>query len=407
MKRFMKIALTTFDSLRIDYIGYHGVKVNITPNIDKIAKDGIFLTNFATSNFTLPSIASILTSSYPLMFGGFKNGITRRLHIAEVLSKNGFFTIVLHSNALITTRPGYTKGFIKYVDLRHNVGNSKIKIHLKYVLNDKVLAYARAEEVIERAVKEIKQVNKSKIFLWIHFMDNHHPYLPPARFSEGLLTNPIKRARALMMFKGYGRSKPVTSENKRRKIKKLYELTVKYVDYATGLLVEELGDEWVYILTSDHGDEFWEHGGESHQRKLYDELIKVPLVIHGLDDDGGREVNGMTDHTDIAPTILDIAGIRKPSVYIGESVFNSEKEYIYAENYGIYALRDSEYKIILDENRKRIELYNLKKDPLEQRNLAEHEPDILKEYMSKLERHRRSIREFELKASVKLVKSRL
>jgi arylsulfatase A-like enzyme len=338
------------------------------------------------------------------MFGGFRKGISKRMNVAEILSKNGFFTLALHSNALITTRPGYTKGFAKCVDIRHDVGNSRMKIYLKYILNDKVLAYARAEEVVERAVKEVRQLNKEKVFLWLHFMDNHHPYLPPAKFSEGMLTNPIKRARALMLFKGYGRKEATKSEKKRKKIKKLYELTVKYVDYVLGLLVEELGDDWIYIITSDHGDEFWEHGGESHQRKLYDELIRVPLIIHGVDK---GKIDSLTDHTDIAPTILDIAGIKKPSVYIGESVLNAEKEYIYAENYGIYAIRDKEYKVILDENRKRVELYDLRRDPSEQVNLARDEPDILKEYMLKLERHRKYIREFELKASVKLVKLRL
>jgi arylsulfatase A-like enzyme len=400
----MKIALITFDSLRVDYVGCYNPNKNLTPNLNRIAKRGAVFTNhFSTSYSTILSFASIFTSSYPLMFGGYKKGIKRRLHI---LNNNDFYTVGFHSNAFLIAKPGYTQGFCKCKDLRHGVETSNFSIYIKYILNDKTLAYARAEEVVEEVLEEVKNnkiLSKEKVFLWVHFMDNHHPYLPPAKFSEGYLTNPLKRARAAMLYRKYGR-KSIKSEKIRRIIKKLYELTVKYVDYSLGLLIEGLGEDWVYIITSDHGEEFWEHGGTSHQRKLYDEIIKVPLIVYGLEK--GKFEN-LTDHTDIAPTILNIANIDKPKVYIGNNIFLSEKEYIYSEDYKLYAIRDKEYKLIYDEKSNIVELYNIRKDPLEQENLIFDEPEILKEYLNTLEKFRMFIREFELKASVKIAESRL
>ncbi len=394
----MKIALITLDSVRYDYA------INVSSRILKPIRDTLFFHNhFSTSNFTLPSVASILTSAYPLMFGGFKSSMERRMSLPEILKD--YTTLCIHSNALITARKGFTKGFKKSLDLKQTYGKSKLEIYLDYVIRDKMTIYARAEEMVDRVKKELPKLGSNNVFLWLHFMDNHHPYLPPAEFSEGMLTNPIKRARHILLFRGYGRNNPVSDEGKRRKIRKLYELTVKYVDHVLGQLVEELGDDWILIITSDHGDEFWEHGGESHQRKLYDELIHVPMIIHGLDEKG--EIRSLSDHTDLAPTILDIAGIEKPGTFVGESVFESKREYVYSENYGIYAMRDLEYKLIYDENRNRIELYDLRKDPKEQNNIARDEPDILREYMIKLERHRKKMREFELRTAVSIAKQRL
>ncbi len=406
--QLQRIVLITADSLRADFLNCYGYeRAKTSPNLDRIAREGVLFKNaFSHSSWTVPSFAALLTSSYPLMFGGYNRGIKRRIKIAEVLSRHGYRTIAIHSSPIFNRYPGYYDGFEEVHDIAPKSDGRVDRLiakfvgygrtwGLKYLFNGKVLHYARAEKVTEFVKSVILNNAERRIFLWVHFMDSHHPYLPPKGFSEINLGNPIARFRYLKLFNGYGaykRSKRQKSfsEEEKRNIKKLYEGEVRYLDHWVGELINwllnEIGNSLV-IFTSDHGDEFWEHGGVSHSAKLYDELIHVPLIIAGVDE-GRVVVEDVVAHKDVATTILKQLNIEKPKFFYGEDLFDKREDHVICELSQVWAYRDSRYKLVEDHLRNRIELYDLKKDPHERNNVVKEEIDVAVELLKKLERHK-------------------
>lgn len=433
------IVLITIDCLRADHLSCFCYHRKTTPNIDELAKRGVlFSTAISNGPYTAMSFPSILTSTYALMYPRFKeNGLLltgERTSIAEVLKRNGYATAAFHSNPLLATYFGYRRGFDVFED---HIGKSKSegfvskvkrKIKQKHTRErgfykilrtadsffsrkkmevemflGKEVPYQKADVINHEALEWVSK-NRKGFFLWIHYMDVHAPYLPTKPLSL------FKRVYAtrLALRAWYPRFKGVVSSSDLGVLIELYDKEIKYVDYELGVFFEklkELGiwlDNTFIVVTSDHGDEFMEHGELGHgpltaRLKLYDELLRVPLIIAGPELPH-KKVENQVSLLDVAPTIVDLADLGKMTAFLGQSLvtqmtsqFTEEKgvisEYQWKKERG-YAYRTKNWKYILTLNHEsRSELYNLQKDPTERKNIANQRPSETKKFKRIIERH--------------------
>jgi len=409
--------MITIDCLRADHLSCFGYSRELTPCIEKFSQKGVLFTN-AISNgpYTSTSFPSILTSTYALIHPRFKGRFSsgsfdfylsnKTVTIAEVFKRFKYSTAAFHSNPWLAGHFGYNRGFDLFKDhMRKNRLRTKQKIYdfpffriiknfysqtedLHYIVRNTNIIYERAQYINKEVLRWIKR-NSHGFFLWIHYMDLHLPRYPPqSLFQRAYAVKLNRRARAQNLDSGGV-----------RQLVKLYDKSLSYVDANFGILLEslsELGisnDNTFFIITSDHGEEFMEHGGIGHgpvsvKPKLYDELIHVPLIITGPELPEKR-VDDQVALLDLAPTILKLANLSVPSTFCGKNLIPLIKsksvkerpvisEYQYGRILG-YSYRTKEWKYILTiDFEAKSELYNLSKDPTEQQNIINQYPDTVK-----------------------------
>ena len=416
-----RIFLISVDCLRADHVGCIGGG-NLTPNIDKIARDSLVFTRaFANGPGTSQSFPSILTSTYFLMHGG------RRLApwvvtLAEALKAHGFKTVAFHSNPFLSSVFGWNKGFDEFYDFMERarrpstaffitkaherkpskiitniaeaLGITRIKLiermrrKLSYLLTKFEMPYVEGKEINEHVIRWLKGWRGERLFLWVHYMDTHIPFAPPSSWLRFFRS----REEALMFNGMVNLRNPSDEENE--VLMKLYKGEVRYVDYCIGELIDHLRDiglldDALMVILADHGEAFKEHGIFGHGYDiLYNEVIHVPLLIHGVEDHG--YVKRFVELLDISPTILDLCGIRKPRTFLGNNLLRCETEKpIFSESakpdpinltydtsrIAISCIANG-WKIIINQMKGSIELYNLMNDPKETHNLIKTEPDI-------------------------------
>lgn len=249
---------------------------------------------------------------------------------------------------------------------------------------------ASTTDLTDMTIKWLKENQDNDFFLWLHYFDPHIPYSPPreyvAELSESDSDNTIgfNFDKAELIRGGY--YYPSLEDKKR--IRQLYDAEVRYVDDNVGRLLETLQNLDLYkdsliIIVSDHGEEFWEHGGFEHGHTLYNELINVPLIIKRPNDHSGQVIDVPVTTQSILQTILEISDINsEKDPYLAGSLVplleNRPDEYelkpIISSSLLHYEDRES---AVFDENKyirtiitNKEEFYNLKNDPGEQSPLS-------------------------------------
>ncbi|HDD35633.1 MAG TPA: hypothetical protein ENF30_02405, partial [Candidatus Desulfofervidus auxilii] len=310
----MLIILYVLDSLRPDFLSCYGCNENTSPNIDKIAKDGvIFKRAYAQSTWTRPSGASILSSLYPSCHGVMtvKDVLSSSVpFLPEQLKKLGFKTVAISSMGNISPAFGFGRDFDHFVELykeRSVMTKRKVlqtkKVGWQDYFDTEIVAIPTSEEINEYLFPFLKKYGHKKLFIFIWSLDTHGPffhrdlkmvkYSPP---SEELLWN---------------NKASLKSEKLKDRIKTIYKDMIYYNDYHIGILVEKLKelalyDESFFIITSDHGESFGEHGIFGHAGVPYEEQIRVPLIMKFPHQEfRGSSVDSLTQHIDIYPTILE------------------------------------------------------------------------------------------------------
>jgi arylsulfatase A-like enzyme len=216
------------------------------------------------------------------------------------LQAEGITTVAFHSNPYLCDYLGWNRGWdVFYDSMEDEVGTS-----VPYIRGD----------VINKKVAEWLDIHShtraKPFFLWVHYMDVHEPYVPePTHIERAGLSIDMTEDEMLALFQDVLRKRDVSDPESVRLLRELYYAHVREADgYVEELLscLETTGliDETVLILTSDHGDEFGEHGGLSHDDKMYSELLDVPLFIYGADDPA--RYDRLVSTVDIAPTILSL-----------------------------------------------------------------------------------------------------
>ena len=417
----MNLIFIVIDSLRSDHLGILGYKRDTSPNIDKLARDGVlFSSSIPTSPRTSPSVGSILTGIYPHSHGLRLEGknkskfesinVIDQLNkntatIQEILKSHGYVTI---GNDIEMDNTGIEKGFDKFNLLQWRIINkikriAKKTVKWNYEINP-------AETLTDFAIKQINNLKNKKFFLYLHYVGLHWPYTPPKPYDE-MFDSDYKGNHTFNEVNGKINRGDLIFNNSlpKEEIEHAiahYDGAIRFVDYQIGRLISHLDsinlrENTLIVLTADHGECFGEHGVYfDHGEHLYEEAIKVPLILQ-YNKSPKKKIDTQAQSIDIMPTILEILGIEMIENIEGNSLIplikenKKTREYTFAESGmsffkedkrryigGIKGkwrmIRTDEWKLIyIPHPQKHIfELYNLKEDPKETKNLIEKKPEI-------------------------------
>ena len=366
------------DALRADRLDVYRKSRVKTPNLDQIVAQGTtFMRYSVEGNESKVSHASFFTGVYPVVHRvlGEKAKLPDRLvTIAEAMAAGGLRTAGLVSNGYVSDRWNYHQGFGTY---RNYIREE--------VANDAKAVYGHAVSWLDR------YASRGPFYLYLGTIDPHVTYRAHKGILELYDSKPYKgKFRRYLSGVELGKIKGGrlrVSERDKLRIEALYDNEVTYNDQYLGELLKylrdkEMLDDTLLIITGDHGDEFWDHGRCGHGSGVYQELVWVPLVLrYPKLFPAGRKVMVEADGVDILPTLLDAMDISVPSMVQGESLLPRvhESGIIYprssiSTHYDqVYALRSGEWKVILHKGG-RTQVYDLAKDPGEQRDLARERP---------------------------------
>ncbi len=374
------IVLISIDTMRADRIGYNNYFRKITPNLDYLSKDSaVFKNHIAQAPSTAPSHASILTSTIPATHGAL---IKRKTEIkaniptlAEILKSNGYITASFNGGGQLDKKFGFSRGF----DIYDSYAESD---YSKEKMSDKVT----------KGIDWIEANQGKKYFLFLHTYDIHVPYSPEKSDLEkiypgykGQLELPVTSSK----LKPINAKKVKLSKQDQEFIEAAYDAEIISVDRDLKALFDYLKNSKQYentiiIVTSDHGEEFGEHGYMAwHSHTLYDELIKVPLILKLPSKIAvGRSINKQTRSIDIVPTLLELLNIPANNQIEGKSLLRliENGDLAEFEEFAISqkdrtgnlptSVRTSEWKLY---NKL---LFNLTLDPKEQKNAASENKSV-------------------------------
>ena len=299
------IVLVVIDTLRADHLPIYGYERDTSPNLTALARRGlVFDRAFAHSGWTLPGVGSLLTGLYPSEHGlvrdpegvGFFGGLDPDVStLASLLADRGYRTAAFVNNVFLSPDFGFDRGF----DLYDWEGASNTEIR-------------SARDTVEAALAWLKSAQEPA-FAMIHMMEPHQAYDPPAE-TRGKFA-PLDNLPVSVPFSAGGNigisSSPAPSPSELAAIQALYDEEILAADLALGLLAREFIEakpekpRWLWI-TSDHGEEFWDHGGFEHGHQLFGELIRVPLVAVGPLTRPTR-IGVPVQHADVFRTLVELA----------------------------------------------------------------------------------------------------
>ena len=383
------IILISIDTLRADHLGCYGYSGNTTPNIDKFSKDSVLFKNtIAQASSTEPAHASIFTSLIPSHHGAFfslKKPIPREIvTMAEILKENGYKTISYNGGGQVAAELGFDQGFDLYSSF------PDIRDHLDRVFIKKV----------ESVIDWIKNNPDEKFFAFLHTYEVHQPYTPKKEYLRMFEnsysgTLPEHISRELLANINEGRLK-MSAEDKQHIIN-AYDGEIFSMDKAFGVLLDFLKKQGLYentliVFTSDHGEEFGEHGIMGwHGHALYDEQLKVPLIIKLMNSKHASTIIGeQTRSLDILPTLLDVLNIPALECFEGVSLLRWLNKRNHPVLFAVSqqdtagqthptSIRTSKWKLY------DAKLFDLESDPLEQKEVQTGYKRIRKELRSELD----------------------
>jgi arylsulfatase A-like enzyme len=324
------VLLVMVDTLRADHLSCYGSTRVRTPHIDALAADGFRWANaFSQASWTRASVATILTGLYPSAHGVVHGGdaLPDRVDtLAEMLQRGGYRTVGFANSADVSPAFNFQQGFDEYHYLAPDflLGATGPAAELTLydglrVVRERLLArvdvhnyYQPAERVTAevRGWLDRRPAEREPLFLFVHYMDPHDPYVVHPFDGEG-----------------YARSaQPDPPAEMAERLHALYDGSVAYLDEHLGVLLDDLRKRGLYdrtlvVLTADHGEEFHEHGGWWHGRTLYDEQIHVPLIVKPARAGApARVMEELATSLDIAPTILAGAGFPPPATLQGHAL---------------------------------------------------------------------------------------
>jgi arylsulfatase A-like enzyme len=372
------MVLITIDALRRDSFGCYGNERSLTPFMDSLQGQSLrFDRAFATGPYTQASFPGILTSTYYLEYGKQKNLPAEKTLISEVLKKHEFHTAGFHSNPYLSAYFGYNRGWDMFYD------------SMEDDVTD-LYPFIRGDAIVQKVESWLSwYVSKhadTPFFLWIHFMDVHEPYIPEEEYLKKVDESAtVSKEEMYRLFKDVLLKRDSSNPDTVGLLKKLYDAKVleadDYIRQLFGILADVL-DRTTIIIGSDHGDEFGEHGGLSHDGKMYSELVSVPLFIYESDRRGEVHREPVSN-IGIAPTIASLFGIEDVHGFRGISLLDKDEpeQPCFGEainkrgqkeketDHPIYFCLLKNWKLIHDTGTGDMELYDLGEDPGESQNL--------------------------------------
>ena len=360
------VLLITLDTTRADHLGCYGDQTARTPNLDRLAREGIrFARVYCPAPLTLPSHASIMTGLDPVAHGVRNNGHDLPSGIrslAEILKGRGYSTSAFVSSFSVDSRFGIDRGFDVYDD------TFRAELPFKTINAER-----RAEETFARFSRWLGNNGENRFFSWVHYYDPHWPYDPPSPYEEEFAS-------------------------------RLYDGEIAYMDHYVGALLDRLREKGVLektivVVAGDHGEGLGDKVEIGHGIFLYEETLRVPLILYNTAVfPRSRVIESQVRLVDVAPTVLEIVGLKEEAAGMkGQSLvawlkgktrkdldslvesFYPRENFGWSEMVGLISMR---WKFIQSP---RPELYDLEKDPEERKNLGETSADRASELRKKLE----------------------
>lgn len=383
-KKSQSLVLITVDCLRADHCGFYGYARPTTPFLDSLISESIVVPTAVVAGApTYYSLPAILASRMPLALGRDVVGLAPdEASLSTTLHEAGYATAAFSAaNPYISARFGYDRGFevfrdfldfdaaaapspkvAKSLQTGHSRGtvNRCLKksgqaaglshlydeLYFQYRMRiaapavrsvDDLRMYPSADIVVESAESWLTSIDSRSFFLWIHLMDPHHPYYPPAAALHDLTGKDTPPARVRYLNEFWNRSDvPVARlQGHKQAVVELYDAGIRWVDSQIARLVSYLQrsgrwDNCVFALTADHGEEFLEHGRRYHAPvSLTEEIARVPLLVRvpGLQKMGPKAIRAsgsgiVFSHLHLAPTLLEILDVPPPPDFQGKSLWN-------------------------------------------------------------------------------------
>ena len=372
------VFLIVLDATRVDHLSCYGYHRSTSPNIDKLAKEGVKYTSaISSAPWTLPSFASLFTGMYRSNhdvdrsnpFLNYK-GPT----IAELFRDNGYKTVCVSNNSWISEYTKFNRGFQNFLKVwqyfqinedvlgeraveKHNhrpidvlkslfrgniIKNSFNTIYGLYFYKRRDFGAIKVNQLFKSWLNSMDS-KKSPIFACLHFLEPHPPFKPPKEFAKKFISTKEDQKIASKInqdFFGYISGEKKINDEELRILADLYDAEINYFDYRVGELIRllkkhDLYENSIIIIAADHGTNLGEHGLLDHQYCLYDTLIRIPLIIKfpygehkGINDDQIQNI-------DILPSLIDSVGFnRENATFDGVDVFpdsKTKREYTYSE----------------------------------------------------------------------------
>jgi arylsulfatase A-like enzyme len=426
------VLLLTLDTLRADRVGCYGHAAALTPNLDRLAVGGIRFDQAITGgSWTQAAFPVLLTSSYAAMYGGCLGRLApERPSPVEALARHGYTTGAFSTSPHLSRASGYDRGFHTFCDMvspetdprlrRVKGGQRLLRSPLVHAVARPfgspmrpARLYCSAADVTDNVSRWLEQAPRP-FFAWAHYMDIHWPY-----HLEETLTRPGDIAQAwrdlALMYAGsnFTRTRTISAEQRDRFVQ-LYEQSLHYLDAEVGRLLNHLGrlgldDDTVVAVVSDHGEEFLDHGRWGHwESNLYDEILRVPLILRVPGGPRGRVVRRQTRLLDLMPTLLDLCGCPAPAGVMGASLRplwtdradepgdGEVLSEMRRDPWHRVAVRTQAFKYIWDSKRPaNPDLFDLQADPGERQNVSARHPAEVRRFQARVDAHLRAVAESE------------
>jgi len=416
-KRPRSVVFYLMDTTRRDRLGFDGYGRATSPFLDRLAERSVvFATCYAQGDWTKPSMAALLTSQYPSTTGVYKmnHRLSDRFQtFPEVLRANGFHAAGFSANVVMGgLLSNYAQGFDHFVESTAiNAGDP-----IRY-------ASGSARKLNAAVLPWLARNEQWPVLLYLHSVDPHEEYEPEPAYLERF-ADPGRHERFRSEWRTLLASRPpipglyLTQDDFDRTnldsrwfeahASDLYDADIRANDDQLEVLWNALqqegwGEDLILVFTSDHGEEFFDHGGTCHGYSLYEEMTRVPLLIYapGLLP-AGKRIDAPVRSIDIYPTLCELLGLEAPAGLEGRSlvplirgqetsavdVFSEHREDPIVRRLGqgsgdMVALRSGRWKLIVNFlssqriQKPRLELYDLEADPRERRNVADEHPDVV------------------------------
>jgi choline-sulfatase len=318
------VVIVMIDTLRFDRLGLYDSTRDVSPFLDSLAERGyVFHRAYAQAPWTNPSIGTLFTSRYPSQHGvdSFAAVLpANEVTLAEVLSQNGYATGAFNANFLLRRKNGFAQGFERFAVLsRSFVGPN----------GERQLNKGRAPQVHEAALAWLDEIAPtagpgSPVFLYLQYMEPHVPYDPPENFIAQVLQGRPRPSQQQINDRIHLAVGPVDDETMQG-VEIYYDAEVKSLDsdlrsLFSALETRGLLENTIVVITADHGEELHEHGRMGHTQTLYEEVIRVPLIVLVPGHTRRTDISAPVSLIDVAPTILDLIGIPPVSSFEGRSL---------------------------------------------------------------------------------------
>jgi arylsulfatase A-like enzyme len=419
------VLVVLIDTLRADHLGLYGYERNTSPNIDALGRKSLVFDRAITQvPWTKPAVASLLTGQYAHRHGvisswdALKPGLPT---LGTELQRAGYQAAAFSSNPFVSPEFGFDHGFDSFflsapVSGVQYTALFRLLTRVKHVVSattglspdlpgliraptERFPPNARRDEILtEELIRWLREHRNARFFVYAHLIGAHVPYDPPDDYAVPFRPAEWHGQKPLTDYPPQVQTIFATAASlpplEHKVLVAQYDGAIAWTDMLIGRLLQAMGElhlfeQTLLIVTSDHGEEFYDHGNWGHRSRLYNELIRIPLLVHfpGVLPPGRRSEAVML--VDLYPTIAAFAGVPATSAQLdGQDLFSQPpagRTRVYSEYY-CYEGADYRTLAVLEGNKKliethdealhrsRLELFDLANDWGEKRNLTDTEP---------------------------------